>query len=186
MLNVEKMSKALGNLKIIGDGVCLRLFQESDISDTYVSWLNDPEVVKYSNQRFLNHTIESSHNYLKSFIGTNNIYMAVEDKVTKELHGSITAYKQIHHSIVDIGLLIGNKKSWGKGVGFEAWTLMMNFLFTQCNVRKVTGGSLEVNAAMIRIMEKSIMTHEATKKNQELFNNKPVDVLYFCKFFNDK
>ena len=186
MINVEKMSKPLGNLKIVGDDICLRLFQEFDISDTFVSWLNDAEVVKYSNQRFLNHTIKSCDNYLKSFIDTNNIYMAVEDKATKELYGSMTAYTHIHHNVADIGLLIGNKKLWGKGVGFEAWTLMMNFLFTQCNVRKVTGGALEVNAAMIRIMEKSIMTHEATKKNQELFNNKPVDVLYFCKFFNDK
>ena len=173
-------------LYIVGNKACLRPFQKSDICNTYVSWLNDPEVVKYSNQRFLHHTIETSFNYLKSFRDTNNFFMAIEDRVTKELYGSITAYKQIYHSVAHIGLLIGNKKSWGKGVGFEAWTLMMNFLFTQCNVRKVTGGSLEVNAAMIRIMEKSIMTHEATKKNHELFNNKPVDVLYFCKFFNDK
>jgi len=82
--------------------------------------------------------------------------------------------------------LIGNKKLWGKGVGFEAWTLMINFLFTQCNVRKVTGGALDVNVAMSGIIEKSIMTQEATKKNQKLFNNKLVNVFYFCNFFNDK
>lgn len=111
--------------------------------------------------------------------------MAIEDKATKELYGSITAYTQIYHNVADIGLVIGNKKLWSKGVGFEACNLMMNFLFTQCNIRKVTGGALEVNTAMVRIMKKSIMTHEATKKNQELFNNKPVDILYFCKFVND-
>ena len=63
---------------------------------------------------------------------------------------------------------------------------MMKFLFTECKIRKVTGGTLELNTAMIRIMKKSIMTHEATKKDQELFNNKPVDILYFSKFCNDK
>jgi [ribosomal protein S5]-alanine N-acetyltransferase len=185
-MNIEKMTKPLGNLEIVGDVICLRLFQESDISDTYVSWLNDAEVVKYSNQRFLHHTIESSHNYLKSFIGTSNIYMAVEDKATKELYGSITAYKQVHHGVVDIGLMIGNKQSWGKGVGFEAWTLMMNFLFAQCDVRKVTGGTLEVNTGMIRIMEKSMMIHEATRKHHELLDDKPVDIFYFCKFSDEK
>jgi RimJ/RimL family protein N-acetyltransferase len=170
------------NLEIVGNVVRLRLFQVSDISDTYISWLNDSEVVKYSNQRFLNHTFEMSYNYLKSFTGTDNIYMAVEDKITKELYGSITAYKQSYHGVADIGLMIGNKNSWGKGVGFEAWTLLMEFLLMQCDIRKVTGGSLKINTGMIRIMEKSMMTHEATRKKHELFNGEPVDILYFCKF----
>lgn len=103
-------------MKIVGDIVCLRLFKETDITETYVSWLNDPEVVKYSNQRFFNHTIESSNNYLKSFKGTNNFYMAIEDKATKELYGSITAYKQTNHNVADIGMLIGNKKNGVKGL----------------------------------------------------------------------
>ncbi len=184
--DLKMMNNDVKNLNIVGNMVCLRAFQKSDISDTYVSWLNDAEVVKYSNQRFLNHTIESCHDYLESFVDTNNIYMAIEDKVSKELYGSITAYIQTNHGSADIGLMIGNKKSWGGGIGFEAWTLMMNFLFKQRGMRKVTGGTLKVNAGMIRIMEKSMMTHEATKKNQELFENKPVDILYFCKFFNEK
>lgn len=180
------MKEDINKLLIIGNKTCLRPFQNSDICNTYVSWLNDPDVVKYSNQRFFNHTIETSYNYLKTFIDTDNIYMAIEDRFTKELYGSITAYTQIHHGVADIGLLIGNKNSWGKGIGFEAWTLMMNFLSRKGYIRKVTGGTLKVNIAMIRIMKKSGMTLEAIKKNQELFNNKPVDLLYFCKFFNDK
>ena len=143
----------------------LRSFRKSDISDTYVSWLNDVEVVKYSNQRFLNHTIESCQRYLDSFSDTDNIYMAIEDKVTKRLCGSITAYIQTNHGTADIGLLIGNKKFWGKGIGSEAWTLMMEFLFKQCNVRKVTGGTLKVNTGMVRIMKKTMMTKADRSKH---------------------
>jgi len=180
------MNNSLKNLEIVGGAMRLRPFLKSDISNTYVSWLNDLEVVKYSNQRFLNHTIESCYDYLKSFVGTNNIYMAIEDKATKELYGSITAYIQINHGTADIGLMIGNQETWGKGFGLEAWTLMMDFLLTQRNIRKVTGGTLKVNTGMIRIMQKSMMIHEATRKSQELFNNKPVDIFYFCKFSNEK
>jgi len=180
------MNNSLESLNIVGNTVQLRSFVESDISDAYISWLNDKEVVRYSNQRFLNHTVESSRNYLKGFLDTNNIYMAIEDKKTKELLGSITAYIQTNHGVADIGLMIGNKKFWGKGIGFEAWTLMMEFLFKQCNVRKVTGGTLEVNIGMVHIMQKSMMTHEATREDQELLDNKPVNVFYFCKFSDEK
>ena len=180
------MNNSLGSLNIEGNIVQLRSFVESDISDTYISWLNDKEVVRYSNQRFLNHTVESSRNYLKSFLDSNNIYMAIEDKKTKELYGSITAYIQPNHGVADIGLMIGNKNSWGRGIGSEAWALMMEFLFSQCNVRKITGGTLKVNTGMVSIMKKNMMTHEATRKKQELIDGKPVDMLYFCKFSNAK
>ncbi len=176
------MNKDLKELKLYGKNICLRPFQESDITDHYVSWLNDNEVVKYSNQRFLTHTIESSYQYLDSFSNTRNMYMAIEDGSTKELYGSITAYIQSNHGTADIGLMIGNKKSWGKGVGSEAWKLMMDFLLMQSDIRKVTGGTMGCNIGMIKIMKKNAMIHEATKKNHELLDGKPVDIVYFYKF----
>lgn len=171
---------------ISGKIINLRMFEKSDVNDTYVSWLNDIEVVKYSNQRFIHHTIDSCYKYLDSFLDTDNIFMAVEDKATMTLCGSVTAYIQTNHGTADIGLLIGNKDFWGKGVGFEAWTLMMGFLFNQCDIRKVTGGTLDVNIGMVRIMQKSMMIHEATREDQELLDNKPVNVVYFCKFSDEK
>ena len=93
------MSNHLREIEVNGNTLHLRAFRKSDISDTYVSWLNDVEVVKYSNQRFLNHTIESCNRYLDSFSDTDNIYMAIEDKVTKRLCGSITASLDIDDGI---------------------------------------------------------------------------------------
>lgn len=180
------MDKHITKLKIDGDIVSLRPFLESDISNIIVSWLNDKEVVKYSNQRFLNHTHETCLNYLKSFSNTQNIYWAIEDKKTKELYGSITAYIQDNHGTADIGLMVGNRNAWGRGIGFEAWMLMMDFLFKQRNIRKVTGGALRDNFGMIRIMEKATMTHEATREKHELLNGKPEDILYFYKFSSDE
>ena len=173
------------NVLITGDLVYLRPFQISDISDIYISWLNDKEVVRYSNQRFVSHTIESSLDYLNSFENTDNIYMAIIDKKNNDLVGSITIYMDNNHKVADIGLLIGNKKKWGKGFGFEAWTLMMDFLFNKCGIRKVTGGTLNVNYGMINIMKKSMMTHEATRKSHEVFENRTADMYYFCKFNHD-
>jgi len=169
-------------LKIHGKSVYLRSFRKSDITDHYVSWLNDDEVVKYSNQRFLTHTIDSSKKYLYSFSNTRNLYMAIKDVSTKELYGSITAYVQPNHGTADIGLMIGNKKSWGKGIGSEAWKLMMDFLLMQSDIRKVTGGTMACNIGMIKIMKKNSMIHEATKKSHEFLDGVPVDILYFYKF----
>lgn len=57
-----------------GGMVVLRPFAMLDIDDKYVDWLNDPNVVRFSNQRFLRHDRKSCLRYLASFEGTSNFF----------------------------------------------------------------------------------------------------------------
>lgn len=166
---------------LICDRVLLQPICEKDITDQYVGWLNDPEVVKFSNQRFLKHSIETSLAYLHSFLDTENLYLSIRDVTTNRLIGSITAYINTNHGTADMGLMIGNREVWGKGFGFEAWSCLMRCLLTTLNIRKVTGGTLDVNLGMIKIMKKSGMHLEATRYKQEIVDGSPVDMLYFAK-----
>ena len=59
-----------------GSKIYLTLFELQDITPEYIGWLNDQEVVKFSNQRFFKHTHKTSVNYLKSFEGTSNLFLA--------------------------------------------------------------------------------------------------------------
>lgn len=170
-------------MEIFGNKVILRSFRIADITDDFVSFLNNTKVVRYSNQRFIRHTPESCLNYMKSFTDTDSIYLAIEDKDNGELLGTMTAYIDINHKTADIGILIGNRNVWGKGIGTESWGLLMNFLFSSADIRKVTGGTLKDNIGMINIMKKNGMTHEATQVAQEIIDNKPIDMLYFSKFY---
>ena len=92
-------------MEIFGNRIILRSFRIDDITDDFVSLLNDKKVVRYSNQRFIRHTPESCLNYMKSFIGTDSIYLAIEDKDNGELLGTMTAYIDINHKTADIGIL---------------------------------------------------------------------------------
>ena len=53
--------------RLIGGKVALRPFGAADVTDAYVGWLNDPEVTRFSNQRFRTHTRGSCEEYLASF-----------------------------------------------------------------------------------------------------------------------
>lgn len=170
---------------LICDRVSLQPVCENDITNEYVEWLNNPEVVRFSNQRFVNHSIESSLHYLHSFTDTENLYLSIKDIVTKRLIGSLTAYIDSNHGTADMGLMIGNPEVWGKGFGFEAWTKLMEYLLNTEKIRKVTGGTLATNLGMVKIMERSGMHLEATRYKQEIVDGSPVDILYFARF-NDK
>jgi ribosomal-protein-alanine N-acetyltransferase len=165
-----------------GEGVRLRAFTFADITPEYVAWLNDPLVVRYSNQRFITHTEVSCRRYFEGFGGTPNLFLSIRMKADDMPVGTMTAYVAPHHGTVDIGVMIGCRAVWGKGVGQDAWDTLLKWLLTQSSIRKVTAGAMRGNVAMTRIMERAGMMHEATRAEQELLDGTPQDLLYFAKF----
>lgn len=160
----------------------LRSFREEDITPEYISWLCDPNVVRFSNQRFLSHDRESALRYLQSFQGTANDFLSIEMLEDGWRVGTMTVYRNAHHGTCDIGIMVGDRGVWGSGIGGEAWCATVGQVIREPGVRKVTGGTLRPNLAMVRIFERSGMHLEAVRAGQELLNGEPVDVLLYARF----
>jgi RimJ/RimL family protein N-acetyltransferase len=137
-------------------------------------------MVRYSNQRFRTHNVASCKDYLNSFASTDNLFLAVCRGTT--VVGTMTAHLSKHHGTADMGILIGDPGSWSKGIGKDAWTTLMRHLLARGDVRKVCGGTLRCNVAMVRIMESSGMTSDGARVAHELVEGVPQDMLYFAKF----
>lgn len=170
---------------LAGSRVLVRPFTAGDISGTYLAWLRDQAVVRFSNQRFRVHTSESCHAYLASFTDSTNHFLAICDQKSGSMLGTLTVYRSVPHGTADIGIMLGERKVWGKGIGAEAFCLVLSALKASGVIRKVTAGTLAVNQGMVRIMEKAGMRHEATRRAQELLDGEPVDVVYHAIFCND-
>jgi len=157
-------------------------FTEADVTNNYVRWLNDPEIVRFSNQRFRSHDRESCLAYLRTFLDSDNLFLAIRLVGDGCLIGTLTAYVSPHHGTADMGLLVGERGLWGRGFGREAWNLLLYHLLQIRKLRKVTAGTLRCNIAMVKIMERSGMHIEAIRLQQEIVEGEPQDVLYFAKF----
>ncbi|MEI6359612.1 MAG: GNAT family N-acetyltransferase [Synechococcus sp. ELA619] len=160
----------------------LRPFQPGDITAAYLSWLNDPVVTRFSNQRFRTHTAESSAAYVASFAGTANSFLLITQCSDGRPIGTATVYRSPQHGTADIGLMVGDRQSWGQGYGREAWQAVLEALLQEPGIRKLTGGTARPNQAMVRIMEQSGMELEAVRARQELIEGQPVDLLYYARF----
>jgi [ribosomal protein S5]-alanine N-acetyltransferase len=169
-------------LVLRGSKVLLRSFQESDITEPYLSWLHDPEVVRYSNQRFVSHDRDSCVRYVRSFVGTANLFLSVRRSADDHAIGTMTAYFAVHHGTVDVGIMIGDRAVWGKGYGQDAWDTLTNWLIARDSIRKVTAGTVACNQGMLRLMERSGMVFEGARRKQELIDGKPEDILYFARW----
>lgn len=85
MTNVELHGLSERFSQIDGKKVVLRPFSVSDVTGEYVGWLNDPDVVKYSNQRFVTHSKSTCAQYVAGFEGSNNLFVKIERKVDQRL-----------------------------------------------------------------------------------------------------
>jgi ribosomal-protein-alanine N-acetyltransferase len=162
--------------------VRLRTFGSGDIDERYLGWLNDPRVVRLSNQRFRTHDRASCEAYLASFAGSSNLFVSVRDRLDDRAIGTMTAYVNPHHETVDVGIMIGDASRWGGGYGQDAWLTLTDWLVAQPGVRKLTAGTLACNRGMVRLMERSHMHHEATRKAQELIDGEPQDMVHYARF----
>ena len=163
-----------------GRTVELQPFRPSDITPEYVGWLNDPAVVRFSNQRFRRHDATTCQAYLASFNGTANQFLVIRREGA--MIGTMTAYVSMHHGTADMGILIGDKRVWGKGVGGDAWTTLLHHLLARGDIRKVTGGALRCNVGMISIMQNAGMRPDGVRVAQELVDGQPHDMLHFASF----
>jgi len=173
-----------------GPRVRLRPFVAADLTDAYVAWLNDPEVVRYSNQRFVRHTRESCERYFATFsdaAGSANLFVSL--RVAKPdaseggeiAVGTLTAYRSLPHGTADIGILLGERAVWGQGIGLEAWQLLTDWLLGTPGLRKVTAGTLACNRSMLAVAERSGMQREGVRRAQELVDGVPTDIVHFAR-----
>lgn len=167
---------------LAGRIVLLQPFQAADVTPEYVGWLNDLQVVRFSNQRFRQHSFSSCRDYVASFQGSPNRFLKILRQEDARMVGTMTAYAAVPHGTVDMGIMVGCRSAWGQGVGQDAWNTLLHWLLGTGSVRKVTGGAMRCNQAMVRIMERSGMLLEAVRPGQEMLDGVPQDLVYFGMF----
>lgn len=166
---------------LVGKNVSIHRFDDHCITTDYLDWLRDPDVVRFSNQRFRQHTEQTCRAYLDSFDNSSNLFLAIYLH-GKKMVGTMTVYHAVPHSTADIGLMIGDRTQWGNGIGLDAWQTLMDHLLLAGGVRKVTGGTVRCNIGMVRIMECSGMHLEGVRSGQQMIEGEAQDELLFAKF----
>jgi len=160
-----------------GAHVFLKNIDESCITSEYLDRLNDLEIVRFSNQRFTHHTKEAALQYISSFLNTNNLFLGIFSKENNTMVGTINTFMDSNHGLANIGIMIGELSQWSKGLGRDAWQALMNYLFLDYHLRKITGGTIRPNVGMVRVMERSGMHLEAERTKQQVVDGEAHDVL---------
>jgi RimJ/RimL family protein N-acetyltransferase len=74
-----------------------------------------------------------------------------------------------------MGLLIGERAYWGRGIATEVISLVARYAFDELRLHKVTAGCYSINRAAIKAFEKAGFVREGLRRKQYECNGEYVD-----------
>jgi [ribosomal protein S5]-alanine N-acetyltransferase len=143
-----------------GDTVNLRTVSLADANSDYLAWLHDDEVME--GIATSGYTLDSLKMYIMSKSGQPDVvFYGIIDKNTGKHIGNVKLdFHDAKANVSELGLLIGDKNYWGRGVGYEACRLIMEYGFKTLRLRKIYLAVYESNPGAKRLYEKLGFTLE--------------------------
>jgi len=163
-----------------GERVELRDFSPAHLDDPrYAGWLADPEVVKtiYRLEYLLPCPPEEIRDYASRLMRSRNDgFFAIHWREDGRFVGTLRiGHIDWRAGLGDIGILVGDRDFWGRGIATEAVALACDHSFRYLSLRKLTGGTPATNTAMCRCFERLGFRREGTLRRQLLLGGEFVD-----------
>lgn len=162
--------------------ITLKNLSENDVSANYVSWLNNKDINKFTESRFLNHTLDSIVNFIKSNNASeSSLLLGIFEN---GLHiGNIRSVFDWNHKTASIGLIIGEKNRQGQGIGSQTIQLLTNYIFSNMGIYKVNAGLYESNKGSFFAFEHAGFDEEYRKKSHVInHEGNREDVIMMVKY----
>lgn len=157
----------------------LREVRPDDVNGRYYAWMNDPDVTRFLESRFYPNSMESLRTYVTERLADHtSVFLAIVLKDGDRHIGNIKIgpINWIHRH-ADIGLLIGEKDTWGKGFATEAIVAVTNYGFRNLNLHKLTAGCYDTNDGSARAFLKAGFVEEGRRAQYFFSDGHYVDMV---------
>lgn len=169
----------VGNTVVDGNlegGILLRQIEISDCTDSYVNWLNDPEVNQYLETRWSVQDLQAITSFVKSQRENDHSILFAIVFANKHIGNIKIGPINRHHNHADISYFIGNKKLWNHGIATESIRLVCEFGFKELDLHRIEAGAYSKAIGSWKALEKNGFLREGTFRKQVLSENEYIDV----------
>lgn len=158
------------------------------VSINYVSWMNSTDIMKFTEQRFINHTKKKVKKFVSSKIKSKDEFLYgifVISKKNKIHIGNIKLGPiNFIHKSAEISYFIGDKNYHNRGIGTQAINNVLKIAKNNFKLKKITAGVYSNNISSTNVLLKNKFILEGVLKQQYKFKNKRVDGLIYGKILN--
>jgi len=138
---------------LVGASIILKPITLIHVTPSYLAWLHDDEVME--GIATTGYTLENLREYVQARQDKREVaFYAIHAAQTDEHIGNIKLdFHDAKANVSELGLLIGNKNYWGKGVGKEACKMLLKYAFDTLQIRKIYLAVYEPNIAAKKLYE---------------------------------
>jgi RimJ/RimL family protein N-acetyltransferase len=164
-----------------GKRIYLKELRPSDVNAAYCRWMNDPGVNQYLESRFQPATEKSIKRFVQGVLDDpNSCLFGIRLRENDEHIGNIKIGPiTLRHYLAEVGILIGEKRLWGKGYASEALNLLIEFAFNGLKLHKLSAGCYSVHESSFSLFTKSGFEVDGVRKQHWFSQGKYVDGILF-------
>ena len=161
-----------------------KLNLKKDISNKYQNWMNDFEVHKYTEQKYIKHSLADIRNFVREKNKSKNefIYGIFLKKNNLNIHIGNIKLGPINfiHKYAEISYFIGEKELWGKGYATLAIKEIIK-IAKKKGIKKLKAGLYETNIGSKKVLIKNGFKIEGKFKSEIIYKGKRFNVYWFGK-----
>jgi [ribosomal protein S5]-alanine N-acetyltransferase len=165
---------------IESESYLLRPFKTSDM-DLWQKWYIDSEVQAFMPESFNEpQDIEEQYKYIEE-CGSNEegYYWSIETKDGVTIGTTALTELNDYHGVANLGIVIGDKNYWGKGVATEVISALVKYVFEHLNIFSICAEVEEENIPMMKALKKVGFKQDGLFESARVKNSKRINVHHF-------
>ena len=163
--------------RLVSRNLIIKSLNIKNFNKNYQNWLNNNETNKFLECRFRKYSLNNIKDFiLQSNKKKNCFLLGIFDK-KKNIHIGNIKIDNINkfHSKAEIGILIGEKKYWNKGLATESIVAVSRLCFNHLNINNLFAGCYDNNKGSYKAFIKAGWKKNCIIKNFWKYKNKRVN-----------
>jgi [ribosomal protein S5]-alanine N-acetyltransferase len=163
----------------------LFVLRPEHVGPGYVGWLGDPKVNRYLESRFATHTERSTRDFVQGCLDDpQTLFLGIRSKALGSRHvGNIKlAPIDTHHGLAEIGILIGERSAWGRGIASDAISALAEIAREQLSLRKLTAGCYASNVGSQKAFQRASFEIEGARRDHFLLDGRPEGLVLMARW----
>ena len=161
-----------------------KLDPQKNIKKKYQKWMNDPEVHKYTEQRYKKYSLKDIKKFVKEKNKSKTEFLfgifLKKNKILNHIGNIKLGPINFIHLTAEISYFLGEKDLWGKGYTTIAIKKIIN-IARKKKLKKLKAGFYETNKGSKKVLEKNGFILEGKFKSEMIHGKKRCSNYWYGK-----
>jgi ribosomal-protein-alanine N-acetyltransferase len=157
----------------------LRPLSIKDLDGSYSMWFQDQEICEHNSHGKFFKSRSYFEVYLNQLDREDRVVLAICHKLDGHIGNLSLQDLSLINRTAEFAIILGDKRHWGKNVGFLAGHAMITHGFRKLNLERIYCGTAATNIGMQKLAKKLGMLLEGTRREHLFLDGAKVDMLEY-------